>query len=74
MISALYDRLENAGMHVGGDGKGHSCWNAYGYILACQRRQVIALHDCDIVNYSRDPLSILIYPVSFYLSSQQMPL
>jgi glucosyl-3-phosphoglycerate synthase len=63
-ISALYDKLENAGMRVGGDGKGRSCWMAYGYILACQRSQVIALHDCDIVNYSRELLARLIYPVT----------
>jgi glucosyl-3-phosphoglycerate synthase len=63
-ISALYDKLEAAGMRVGGDGKGRSCWMAYGYILACGRSQVIALHDCDIVNYSRDLLARLVYPVA----------
>jgi glucosyl-3-phosphoglycerate synthase len=63
-ISALYDKLEGAGMRIGGDGKGRSCWMAYGYILACQRSQVIALHDCDIVNYSRELLARLIYPVA----------
>jgi glucosyl-3-phosphoglycerate synthase len=63
-INALYDKLESAGMNVGGDGKGRSCWMAYGYLLACQRSQVIALHDCDIVNYSRELLARLIFPVA----------
>ena len=63
-INALYGKLEAAGMRVGGDGKGRSCWMAYGYILACRRCQVIALHDCDIVNYSREMLARLIYPVA----------
>jgi glucosyl-3-phosphoglycerate synthase len=63
-INALYEKLEAAGMRVGGDGKGRSCWMAYGYILACGRCQVIALHDCDVVNYSRELLARLIYPVA----------
>lgn len=63
-ISALYDELERGGMQVGGDGKGRSCWMAYGYILACERSRVIALHDCDIVTYSREMLARLAYPVA----------
>jgi len=63
-INALCDKLEDAGMRVGGDGKGRSCWMAYGYLLACQRSQVIVQHDCDILNYSRELLARLIYPVA----------
>ncbi len=63
-INALFAKLEEAGMRIGGDGKGRSCWMAYGYILACQRSQVIALHDCDIINYSRELLARLVYPVA----------
>jgi glucosyl-3-phosphoglycerate synthase len=63
-ISALYKKLETGGMLIGGDGKGRSCWMAYGYILACARSQVIALHDCDITTYSREMLARLIYPVA----------
>jgi glucosyl-3-phosphoglycerate synthase len=63
-VEALYEKLEAAGMRVGGDGKGRSCWMAYGYILACGRSQIIALHDCDIVNYSRELLARLVYPVA----------
>lgn len=63
-INALYEKLEQGGMAVGGDGKGRSCWMAYGYILASGRNQVIALHDCDIVTYSREMLARLVYPVA----------
>jgi glucosyl-3-phosphoglycerate synthase len=62
-IQSLYQKLETAGMRIGGDGKGRSCWMAYGYILACGESQVIALHDCDILSYSRELLARLCYPV-----------
>jgi len=52
------------GINVGGDGKGRSAWTAYGYILAREDSQVIALHDCDIVTYDRDLLARLCYPVA----------
>jgi len=63
-LQALYQKLEDSGMRVGGDGKGRSCWMAYGYLLASGHSQVIALHDCDIVNYSRELLARLCYPVA----------
>jgi len=44
------------------DGKGRSCWLAYGYLLATGDCDVIALHDCDIVNYQKNLLSRLVYP------------
>jgi glucosyl-3-phosphoglycerate synthase len=49
---------------VGADGKGRSCWMAYGYILASRRAGVIGLHDCDIVNYKREMLARLCYPIA----------
>jgi glucosyl-3-phosphoglycerate synthase len=36
---------------------------AYGYLLARGECEVIALHDCDILNYSRELLARLCYPV-----------
>ena len=62
-VQNLYRVLENNGLNVGPDGKGRACWMAYGYILATMQADVIALHDCDIVNYSREMLSRLCYPV-----------
>lgn len=62
-IGRLYKLLEENGLFVGEDGKGRSCWTAYGYILSREESKVIALHDCDIANYSRELLGRLCYPV-----------
>lgn len=62
-VQKLYQTLQDNGLQTGPDGKGRSCWMAYGYVLASRRADVIALHDCDIVNYSRDMLARLCYPV-----------
>jgi len=63
-IQALYKTLEENGLTVGPDGKGRSCWMAYGYVLASRQAEVIALHDWDIVNYDRQLLARLCYPVA----------
>ena len=62
-IEKLYSLLAENGIDVGVDGKGRSAWTAYGYILAREDSQVIALHDCDIVSYNRDLPARLCYPV-----------
>jgi len=63
-IGKLYKQLEENGLFVGDDGKGRSCWTAYGYILSRNKSKVIALHDCDIVNYTREILGRLCYAVA----------
>jgi len=63
-IGKLYKQLEDNGLFVGDDGKGRSCWTAYGYILSRNESKVIALHDCDIINYSREILGRLCYAVA----------
>jgi glucosyl-3-phosphoglycerate synthase len=63
-IQELYHCLNKQGVSAGGDGKGRSAWMAYGYILARGQSDVIALHDCDIVNYDRELLARLCYPVA----------
>ncbi|OGD27206.1 MAG: glycosyl transferase [Candidatus Aminicenantes bacterium RBG_13_63_10] len=63
-FNALYRTLEEHGLSAGGDGKGRSAWTAYGYILSREESKVIALHDCDIVNHSRELLARLCYPVA----------
>src|SRR5260370_2529375 len=63
-IQDLLRLLETRGLSAGGDGKGRSCWMAYGYLLAKRDCDVIALHDCDIVNYDRQLLARLCYPVA----------
>jgi glucosyl-3-phosphoglycerate synthase len=62
-IRELLASLQATGLCAGEDGKGRSCWMAYGYLLACNDCEVIALHDCDIVNYSHELLARLCYPV-----------
>ncbi len=61
-LGELYRRLDREGLSAGADGKGRSAWIAYGHILARGRSRVIALHDCDIVNYGRELLARLCYP------------
>ncbi len=63
-MQALYQELKDHNLPVGEDGKGRSCWMAYGYVLASQKSDIIALHDCDIVSYDRELLARLCYPVA----------
>lgn len=63
-IGKLHELLAKNDLPVGEDAKGRSCWMAYGYILSREESKVIALHDCDIVNYSRELLGRLCYPVA----------
>ena len=62
-LQSLYARLRDHGLPVDQDGKGRSCWIAYGYLLADGRCDVIASHDCDITTYSRELVARLCYPV-----------
>ncbi|HMK57402.1 MAG TPA: hypothetical protein VK448_12260 [Dissulfurispiraceae bacterium] len=63
-IKEIYKSLEGAELPIGEPGKGRSVWMAYGYILSQKRIHAIALHDCDILTYSRDLLARLCYPVT----------
>ncbi len=63
-VQSLLQMLEERGLPPGPDGKGRSCWMAYGYLLAKRDCQMIALHDCDIVNYDRQLLARLCYPIA----------
>lgn len=62
-IQSLYRQLEKNGLQTGPDGKGRSCWMAYGFVLGKHQADIIAVHDCDIVNYNRELLARLCYPV-----------
>ncbi len=63
-VSEIYDTLARNGLDAGERGKGRSAWLAYGYVLAQGQSEIIALHDCDIVTYSREMLARLCYPVA----------
>ncbi len=63
-ISELYRAIHEVHLDPGPDGKGRSAWIAYGYVIAEGGSQVIVLHDCDIITYSRELLGRLIFPVA----------
>lgn len=62
-MKELYQLLEKNDLSPGERGKGRAVWIALGYVLARRKCQVIALHDCDIVNYDRALIARLCYPV-----------
>jgi len=63
-VKKIYRAIEAEDLPTGLEGKGRSVWMAYGYVLARREFNAIALHDCDIVTYSRDMLARLCYPVT----------
>src|SRR5262245_10246302 len=62
-VSRLRQVLETNRLKLGPDGKGRGAWMAYGYVLGSRQAEVIALHDCDILTYTRELLARLCYPV-----------
>ncbi|MEH6559150.1 MAG: glycosyl transferase [Oceanicoccus sp.] len=60
----LDGQLQAMGLAPNQMGKGRNVWYCYGYVLASGRGEAIALHDCDIVTYTRELLARLIYPVA----------
>jgi glucosyl-3-phosphoglycerate synthase len=62
-LQRLYDELKKNDFQLDIPGKGRSVWMTIGYILADRDLDAIALHDCDIVNYKREILARLFYPV-----------
>jgi glucosyl-3-phosphoglycerate synthase len=63
-MTEIYREIEAAELPTGEPGKGRQAWMAYGYVLSRQEFRVIALHDCDILTYTRDLLARLCYPVT----------
>ena len=63
-IQEIFKVLAEEGLGAGKDGKGRSAWMAYGYLLATGKSEIIALHDCDILSYSKNMLTRLCYPVA----------
>jgi glucosyl-3-phosphoglycerate synthase len=62
-VQRLLRELEENDLSAGPPGKGRACWLAYGYVLASAQAKVIGLHDCDIVNYNREMVARLMYPM-----------
>jgi len=63
-LRAIDERLASAGLSPTEPGKGRNVWYCIGYTLARAESDVIALHDCDILTYSKDMLARLVYPVA----------
>ena len=63
-LRRLHDKLEEADLNPGLPGKGRNVWSCFGYVLASEQAQMVAVHDCDIVTYSRELLARLCYPVA----------
>jgi len=63
-MQALQKNLAEYGLSTVEEGKGKNVWNSMGYVLSLNKDAVVALHDADIVTYSRDMLARLFYPVA----------
>jgi len=63
-LRALDAELEAEGLAPLQPGKGRNAWYCLGYTLARGRAHAVALHDCDIVTYTRDLPARLFYPVA----------
>ncbi len=63
-LRALDAELREMDLAPREEGKGRNVWYCMGYILAANRAESIAIHDCDILTYERSLLARLIYPVA----------
>ena len=63
-IQELYAQLTKEGFPgLDTPGKGRNVWTMIGYGLTYQEAYAFALHDCDIVNYSREIPARLFFPI-----------
>jgi len=63
-IQRLLRDLESAGFDPGPPGKGRNLWLCFGQVLAATPAGVVAVQDCDIINYTREMLARLCFPVA----------
>ncbi|MCL4115006.1 UNVERIFIED_CONTAM: hypothetical protein GTU68_036120 [Idotea baltica] len=63
-LKKIATMLESKGLAPDQPGKGRNVWYCMGYILAENTSQAIALHDCDILTYTRDIPARLFYPIA----------
>lgn len=57
-------QLQAEGLAPPQPGKGRNVWYCFGYALALEKPQAIALHDCDILTYERSLPARLFYPLA----------
>lgn len=63
-MSELSRSLAQYGLAPNQHGKGRNVWNCFGYFLASGSCEVLALHDCDILDYNRALVARLFYPMA----------
>ncbi len=63
-IGEFEDELAANDIAPSGYGKGRNVWFCLGYFLASDRGKTVAMHDSDIVDYSRSMLDRLLYPIA----------
>jgi glucosyl-3-phosphoglycerate synthase len=63
-LQDILQLIEERQVPIGSAGKGQSVWLGLGYMLARNDCDVIALHDCDIVDYNRLLLGRLLEPAA----------
>jgi glucosyl-3-phosphoglycerate synthase len=63
-VRRLMEQLIESDLDPGPTGKGRNLWLCFGYVLASGKSHMVAVHDCDILTYSRDLLARLCYPVA----------
>ena len=62
-LSALVEELGRQGLAPAERGKGHNIWLCLGLVQALERAEVVALHDCDVVNFTPRMLARLVFPL-----------
>jgi glucosyl-3-phosphoglycerate synthase len=62
-MTKLIEQLAASDLDPGPSGKGRNLWLCFGYVLASSQARKVAIHDCDILTYSREMLARLCYPV-----------
>ena len=63
-MKRLMEELVESDLDPGPSGKGRNLWLCFGYVLASEKSRMVAVHDCDIITYSREMLARLCYPVA----------
>lgn len=63
-MQAITQKLKAKDLAPRERGKGSNVWNCFGYLLASDKVEAVALHDCDVLTYDRSLLARLIYPVA----------
>ncbi len=63
-MKRLMEQLIESDLDPGPSGKGRNLWLCFGYVLASEKSRMVAVHDCDILTYSRELLARLCFPVA----------